>query len=408
MPTDIESQLRVLGERYRSEITRVHPDEILDRAQRTAPVESGPLVALADRPRMTHRRARWLTAVAAVPVLVLIGGLIVISQRDDADGRSNAPAAPTPTVSSPTPTTESPSETAFPAEPVADTEPVPSGALILDQFPAALADAVGYTHVGTAAVSEPPFPANTWVQRWYTTTMDQPELQPRLKLASTSSTQQFPPEIPPRGIDATQATVRGGPAWLYDDPLSGGRSVAFEDEETVFVLTGYQLSDDELLRAADRTMLADSSSVGAVIDAGALPAGLVERAVGTTSETPFVPLETLQHPAASIRWYNVQAGGALPGDDDPMLWLGWRAEDPALFPLHRLDYDTVTDTTVHGVPGFVATNTDPEYLGIVWSESGFTYTLGGWGFDPDTVLATANQLRPATATEWNALESEPG
>lgn len=280
--------------------------------------------------------------------------------------------------------------------------------MVLDQFPAALANATGYAYVGTAAAPEPPFPAGTWIQRWYTTTMDQPELRPRLKLASTSRAQQYPPQVPPAGVDANQVTVRGATAWLYDEPAGSERTVAFQDDETVFVLTGNQLSDDELLTAADHTMLADISSVGAVIDSAALPAGLVERAVGTTSEDPFVPLESLQHPPASIRWYNPQADGAVPGDGDPMLWLGWRIEDPDLFPLHRLDYDTVTDTTVHGLPAFVATNNAPAYLGVFWSEGGYTYTLGGWGLDPDTVIVAANQLRPATNTDWVTLEAEPG
>ena len=88
-----------------------------------------------------------------------------------------------------------------------------------------------------------------------------------------------------------------------------------------------------------------------------------------------------------------------------MLWLGWRAEDPDVFPLHRLDYDT---TAVHGAPAFIATNNAPAHLGVSWSEGGYTYTLGGFGLDQDTVLEAANQLRPATAAEWAALEPEPG
>jgi hypothetical protein len=66
-----------------------------------------------------------------------------------------------------------------------------------------------------------------------------------------------------------------------------------------------------------------------------------------------------------------------------MLWLGWRVDNPDLFPLHRLDYDTVPDATVHGVPAFIAINDAPAYLAVFWSDGGYTYTLGGFGLDPE-------------------------
>ncbi len=69
---------------------------------------------------------------------------------------------------------------------------------------------------------------------------------------------------------------------------------------------------------------------------------------------------------------------------------------------------TSIGTTVRGVLAFVATNYDPDHFGIVWSENGYTYTLGGWGIDPDTILDAVDQLRPATDAEWHALAAEPG
>lgn len=297
-----------------------------------------------------------------------------------------------------------PSTTAAPR----GTEPAPDGASILDQLPRELADAEGYAYVGTAEGSGPPLPATTWVQRWYTSTMDRPELEPRLKLATVSATPESVGEIPPGGVDATRVTVHSGTGWLYDDPASDGRVVAFIDGGTVFVLTGYQLDDDQLLRAADSTILADDGDLGAVIEPGGLPAALVERAAGILSEQGFTPFETLQHRHASVRWFNPPVGGGPPSDGSPMLWLAWGIENPALLPIHRLNYVTVTDTTVHGVPAFITTDDSSDHLSVVWSENGYTYTLGAWGLDPDTLLEAANQLRPATEEEWYALETEPG
>jgi len=289
-----------------------------------------------------------------------------------------------------------------------DTNFAPAGALILDQLPAGLADAKGYTYVGTAVGSGPPFQATTWVQRWYTTTMDRPEVEPHLKLATAPAIPELTVEIPPSGVDATQVAVSGGNGWLYDDPASDGRVVAFTRDNTMFVLTGYQLNDVQLLSAADHAVLTDDGNLGAVIEPGGLPAGLVERAAGILSEGGFTPFETLQHPNASVRWFHPRADGGPPSDRGPMLWLEWEREDPTLLPIHRLEYASVTDTTVHDVPAFVVTNDVPDYyLGVVWSENGFTYTLGTWGLDPEAVVAAANQLRPATDAEWNALETEP-
>lgn len=341
-----------------------------------------------------RRSPRRLMAVAA-GVLTLVG-IVGVWAGTNRPGEQSPPLAQQATV-------EPSSESTLPANSAVS---APGGAMILDQLPAVLADATGYSDVGTAEAPDGLLPENARIQRWYTATMDQPELHPHLKLASTSATQPFPPKDQPG--DADQVTVRGASGWLYDDPMGSGRTVVFQADETVFVLTGYQLSDDELLTAADNATLADSDSVGAVIEPGALPAGLVERAVGTTSEDPFVPLESLQHPPASVRWFNSRPAGAPLGDGDPMLWLGWRVEDPGLFALNRLEYDDVTDATVHGLPAFIATSNDaPGYLGLFWSEDGYTYSLGGYGLDPDTVLEAANQLRPATDSEWAALEPEP-
>jgi hypothetical protein len=201
-------------------------------------------------------------------------------------------------------------------------------------------------------------------------------------------------------------TVRSASGWLYDEP-DGGRTIAFVDDETAFLLTGYQLDDDDLLTAAENTSLV-SDGVGAIVEVEGVPAGLVERAVGTASEAGFLPLDSSRGFHASIRWYNPQPDGAPPDEDEPMLWLGWKAEDPELFPLNRLNYDTITNTTVDGMPAFIATNDALAYHGVNWSENGYAYTLGGFRLDQSSVLEAGNKLRPANAADWAALEPEPG
>ncbi len=358
------------------------------------PTESKPDFTINLGRSVGHERdPRRLMAVAAG--VLTIAGIVGVWAGTNRPDEQPPPLAQQPSA-------EPSSESTLPAEGVVS---VPGGAMILDQFPAVLADATGYSYVGTAEAPDGVLPESVSIQRWYTATMDQPELQPRLKLASTPATQPFPPKDQPVGAD--QVTVRGAAGWLYGDATSSGRTVAFQADETLFVLTGYQLSDDELLTAANNTTLA-GSSVGAVIEPDALPVGLVERAVGTTAEDPFAPLESLQHPPASVRWYNPRLDGAPPGDDDPMLWLGWRVENPDLIALERLDYDNITNATVHDLPAFTATNDASTYLGVFWSEDGYTYTLGGFGLDPETVLEAANQLRPATDADWSVLEPEPG
>lgn len=94
MPTDIETQLSDLGERFRSEMIHVDPGEILDRQGGADRFENQPLVEHVEPSSATHRGARWLTAVAAASILVLVVGLIMVSKRDNSDvGVSDGPTS---------------------------------------------------------------------------------------------------------------------------------------------------------------------------------------------------------------------------------------------------------------------------------------------------------------------------
>ena len=281
----------------------------------------------------------------------------------------------------------------------------PAGALVLDELPAALANATGYSYAGSQTATPMTSPSAVPVQRWYATTMDRPELQPHLKVVTTSATGPTSP-IPPEGVNAEPVTIRNADGWLYDDPSTSGRTIAFAIDGTSVTLTGYQLSDEGLITAAENATLA-ADGVGAVIDTEALSPGLSERAVGVTDGV-FVSLDNAGQGRPSVRWFNARPDGLPPQDGEPMLWLGWSVDEPDLFPLHRLDYDTVIDTTVRDAPAFIGIDRTTTYVGVWWSEGGYTYTLGGFGLDQDTVIEAARQLRPATETDWAELEVEPG
>lgn len=344
-------------------------DEIVAHTPDIGPAPSDE--ATSTDPRRSDGGRRWLPIAAAAVVLVGVGAIVVV-QRPGSDTPATQPTTPRADV----------------------VDPAPGGVMLLDPLPETLADADVSALPGPDPVATPVAPDQDWIRRWYTTTIDRPEQSPHLDVSSLSTTQ----PVPPVADDATSVTVRGVDGWLYDDPFGPGRSVAFHDGQTMFVLTGYQLSDDELLFAADNTVLADASSVGAVVDSGALPAGLTERAVGTVFEKHFLPLEIQQHENPTIRW---DAG-------DVSVWMESIVEDPALVPLHRLGYDTVTDTTVRNQTAFVTTITaQPAYVGVTWSENGITYLLGSNGLTADTVVDYANRLRPATRDEWNSLLTNP-
>ena len=317
---------------------------------------------------------RW-SAVAAAAVLVIGVGAVIAVQRTQSRSTDDVPV-----------TQPSGDEAA---------DRAPGGMMLLDPLPAALSDADVSAFPGPPPVAVPVAPEQGWIRRWYTTTMERPELAPHLDVSSVSAAHQIPP---PNVDEATVVTVQGVDGWLYDDLSGPGRSVSFHDGQTMFVLTGYQLSDDELLVAAENAVAADDGGVGAVIDSAALPPGLVERAVGTVFEKDFLPLEIQRHESPTIRW----------DTDDVSVWLKTVTEDPALVPLHRLGFDTVTDTTVRDHPAFVTSIAEqPSYVGVTWSENGITYLLGSNGLDQDSVVGYAHLLRPATRAEWDSLISSP-
>ena len=328
-------------------------------------------VAIATGARGPRRQRGVVAAMGLVAGLAFVIGGLVVLQRDG----SAPPTADVPT-----------SGTRADAPPV----PAPGGMMVLDELPDALAGAEVSGSAGSTPIVDPTSIAGIWVHRWYTATMDRPELEPHLMVASYRADE-------PLGQltdgEVHEAVVQGVPAELYDDPFSGGRAVSFHDGATMFVLTGFHLTDDELLRAAEHTVVA-SGRPGAVVDPAFLPPGLVERASGTQFERHFLPLESLREPSPMIRW----------DVEDAMVWIQTVTEPADLAPLHRLGYGDVTDTTVRGRPAFLTTiSSQPDYVGLTWSEGAVTYLLGSNGVGVDSVLDIAERLRPATAVEWDEL-----
>src|SRR5690606_20284040 len=109
----------------------------------------------------------------------------------------------------------------------------PGGMMLFDPLPERLANADLTADPGPEPVAVPGATERDWVRRWYTSTMDQPEVHPHLEVASVPTTQRIDP---PTVDDATAVTVQGVEAWLYDDPFGSGRSVVFHDGQTMFVL----------------------------------------------------------------------------------------------------------------------------------------------------------------------------
>lgn len=344
-------------------------DDIVAHAPDIGPTPMSEFVDLGPGP--SHQGRRWL-AVAAVAVIVLgIGALVAIRRPDSA----------TPDVA---PATQPPAQ-------VADV--APGGPLVFDKTPAVLQDAAfsasnRFEPAASGGLAGT-INATELVRRWYTTDAAQPELGAWIAVDSFRG-DLMAPGVP---LEAEQVTVQRVDGHMFDAPVMTGTSVEFTVGDTTYVLTTGHLTDEDLLLAAEHVRPADDG-YGAVIDPAGLVSGLTERAAGTMIESFFISRQALEHPIPQTQWYTA----------DQNVWVMALTDDPALLPLQRLGYATITDTTVHDHPAMLTTLGDfqPEYRGVTWSENGITYLLGSNGFD-DAIIEYANLLRPATRSEWERL-----
>ena len=346
-------------------------DDIVAHTPDIGPTPSGDVVNLG--PGRSNQGRRWRAVAAAAIVVIGVGALVAV-QRPDSETPDVAPATQPPA-------------------PVADL--APGSPLVFDETPVPLQNATFSASnrfepaawgelTGTTDVPD-------LVRRWYTSDAAQPERAAWIAVDSFSA-DQMSPNVPP---DAEQVTVQGVDAQIYSTPVMTGTSLEFTVDGTTYVLSAGHLTDGDLRSAAEHVRPADDG-YGAVIDSAGLADGLTERAAGTMIETFFISRQALEHPIPQTHW---DAG------EEKNVFVSALTEDPALLPLQRLGYATVTDTTVHGQPAYLTSIGDyqPDYRGVTWSENGVTYLLGSNGFDDDTIIEYANLLRPATSSEWAQL-----
>ena len=167
-------------------------------------------------------------------------------------------------------------------------------------------------------------------------------------------------------------------------------------------VTGFNIDRDTLLALA-ATASPSPDGIGGIIDPGVGPAGLTETAVGAYFESWFVPnpANQMQLPAAS--WSD---------GEDRSIWYMTIEQDPSLLGLGRLGgtgCDGVTDITINGHAGYLATGTRGTatngFITIGWADDTRTVLVGTRGFTPTEASQLAERLRPATDVERQELLS---
>jgi hypothetical protein len=239
------------------------------------------------------------------------------------------------------------------------------------------------------------------VQRIYATAGSAPETDPALLLTSMSAAVGAPGVF---GVADTQDPNRifadvQGTAGQLTQSNGGGQSLTFGPVNGYnYLLTGYHVSEDELVAAAN-TVHVSPDGHGSVIDETALPAGVTERGTGLVSEIWFISTLAATHPIPEAHWT----------DGSGELW--YRSfEDPAMAPLGRFGFDTVADTTVNGHSGYVATvsptHQQATVASVMWSDGTRTFLLASNKIGAAQLQTLAAALRPATDAEWAAMTKQ--
>ncbi len=237
--------------------------------------------------------------------------------------------------------------------------------------------------------------------RWYATTQTTPEDGPYLQL--TSATQAVPagqrlgcviddPTTP--GATRNDVLADGTPVCLtVRGPTEPYGRIAIDRSPISVVIDG-NATDDQLVAAA--TNIAASPSGGFEIAPAGLPAGVTEIGAGVgVSDFATASSAAAERPMIQAGWSD--------GANRLLFYLATN-EDPSFVPTMRLDFDTVTDKSIRGEPGFLRTRRDqPGYLGAVWSHGGTTYQVGSQGLTEVEFRQLLDELQVPTANEWNDL-----
>jgi hypothetical protein len=363
MPADVESQLRELGDWFRSTLTHVDPDEITGGTHDDPAPDDGTWVDLDDAPDHVTRRGRGLVAAAAAVTVLALVGVIAAARSGDSG-----------------------------TEPVAmgTDEQAPVGAMLL---PASSGMTIVQLQTGALA--------GNVAMRWYATAGDRPETRTYLRMMTMP--QQWPTEGPPTCVLALPEAVDvmlddGSTACLEvrrsSDPFG---TISVRRPSTEILIAGR--ATDEQLRTAAAAVVEASYGPGYEIGAAGLPSELTLTGIGwNLSDFAAVSLDDTSGPLVQVGWEAA--------DGTSMFYAASRGDFMAN---DRLGFDTITDITVRGQAGFIRTiAAEPDYVGVVWQENDMTYQVGSQGLGTEKVLALIEQLRPATRSEWDALLATSG
>lgn len=345
MPTDLDTIARSAASAVRE-------------ATRTVPLRSF------DEPTERVARPRRVIGVFAVATVLAVVALVLITTRG-ADQESDIAGTPAPSSNE---QRLLPDRGAVPAD-------LTSGSANDDAF-------------AESSLTEGP------VVRIYSSSTDAPEQGPAIELWSAPLTLL----MFNRPDDAETVTVRDIPATVHPNGHDSWTVVAGPYDGIELQLVGHHLTRDEVLAAA-QTAQPLSGRIGAALDTTSLPAGVVERSIGTLYEVMYFPDSTLTAPVPVT-------GVMYRGAGDRMVWWFVARQPSAEMAYGRLFYDTVTDTTVHGQPAYFGTTSgDAPFRALSWAEGDRTIVMGSRNLSAEELLALAESLHVATDAEWAELAS---
>ncbi len=355
--------------------------EALSRIADSTPVKEAVVfdpTAITIGPEVDRSRPSLRVMATAAAAVVAIVGLAIVASRPGRDGEAESP----PSLPNP------PAPTMALSEP----GPGPLGAMVL---PAATGMEVEFAQEGSLA--------NGALFRWYATDQARPETGPYLRLFSYQN------DVPAGqslgcalAADETRNVVLGdGTLACFEvrgasDP--SGR-IALDRSPYSIIVEG-NVSDDELLNAAEH-VVQSAGGIGFEISDDGLPAGAALTGTGRgVSDFATTGLPTPNHSMVQVTWVD-SAGRSI-------FYVATTDDTTSTLNL-RLGFESVTDITVRGLPGFIRTlEGQPSYRGVVWRENDVTYQVGSQQLTESQLLDLVEQMRPATQSEWaSVVAAEP-